>query len=130
MRGWDYGDPDAYPCWLVLAHKASNTGIAYSEHGFGPAMPWGLLFLEGAENMSMGMDSGWFKHFLDAYFDSMAASELPIWRVFERQGSDFYGIPVTHESTWDTTWAEIERLRSEHPELIYNCWQSVYKPGA
>ena len=68
MRAWDYGAAgDAYPCWLVLAQKSQNTGIAYCESGFGPRMPWGLLFLEGTEHMSMGMDSGWFDRFLDAY---------------------------------------------------------------
>jgi hypothetical protein len=126
MRAWDYGAPNtSYPCWLVLAHKASNTGIAYSEFGFGPAMPWGLLFLHGAEHMSMGMDSGWYQRFLGAYFESMAASDLPIWRVFRHQGN-FPGIPITDESTWSTTWAEVERLRSEHPAFRYDCWQSVY----
>jgi hypothetical protein len=95
-RSWDYGAPgDTYPCWLVLAHRASNTGMAYSEFGFGPEMPWGLLFLD--EHTSMGMDSGWFAHFLDAYFDSMASSELPIWRVFQHQGGDFPGTPITGE---------------------------------
>jgi hypothetical protein len=45
MRGWDYGtDDEAYPCWSLLEHKASNTGIAYCESGFGPGSPWGLVF--------------------------------------------------------------------------------------
>jgi hypothetical protein len=61
VRAWDYGAPgEAYPCWVVLEEKSSNTGIAYCESGFGPAMPWGLLFLRGSDHMSMGMDSGWF----------------------------------------------------------------------
>jgi hypothetical protein len=124
-RAWDYGKPDdAYPCWIVLAHKRSNTGIAYSEFGFGPANPWGLLFLEGSEHMSMGMDSGWFVHFLDAYFDSAASSDLPIWRVF--QGRDFPGTPISAEGGWDETWAKVMRLRSEQPDDRFNCWQSVY----
>jgi len=43
MRAWDYGRPgETLPCWLVLAHKASNIGIAYCDHGFGPSMPWGF----------------------------------------------------------------------------------------
>src|SRR5262245_218248 len=70
MRGWDYGTPgQEYPCWLVLEHAASNTGIAYSEYGFGPSFPWGLLHLRGKEHMSMGMDSGWFDYFLETYFE-------------------------------------------------------------
>jgi hypothetical protein len=94
MRAWDYGAAgDAYPCWLVLAQKSQNTGIACCESGFGPRMPSGLLSLEGTEHMSMGMDSGWFDRFLDAYFESPASSELPIWRVFRREGNDFPWCP-------------------------------------
>ena len=131
IRTWDYGRPDeGYPCWLVLAHPASNTGIAYCEHGFGPAMPWGLLCLKGAENMSMGMDSSWFPHFLEAYFESRASSELAIWRVFQNQGTDFPGTPITNEGTWKDTWAEVTRLRSSNPEFRYDCWQSFYDRDA
>ena len=130
MRAWDYGAVgDAYPCWLVLAQKSQNTGIAYCESGFGPRMPWGLLSLEGTENMSMGMDSGWFDRFLDAYFESPVSSELPIWRVFRHEGHDFLGAPVTEEETWDATWAKVMRLRSEQPDVRFDCWQSVYVRG-
>jgi hypothetical protein len=127
MRAWDYGKADeAYPCWLVLAQKCQNTGIAYCESGFGPRTPWGLLFLEGTEHMSMGMDCGWFARFLDAYFESPASSELPIWRVFQRAGNDFPGTPITDEDSWDATWAKVMRLRSEQPDVRFDCSQSVY----
>jgi hypothetical protein len=127
MRAWDYGTPDeAYPCWMVLAHRPSNTGISYCESGFGPGSPWGLLALEGTDHMSMGMDSSWFTHFLDGYFSSSASTELPIWRVFQHQGEDFPGTPITGEDTWDSTWAEIMRLRSVRPKFRFDCWQSVY----
>jgi len=130
MRAWDYGEPDeVYPCWLLLAEKSSNTGIAYCEFGFGPTRPWGLLFLEG-KYMSMGMDSGWFDRFLDAYFESMSATNLPIWRVFEQNGSDFPGKPISVEGTWEATWDVVMRLRSERPQLGFNCWQSVYTRDA
>jgi hypothetical protein len=47
LRGWDYGTPDqAYPCWAVLNHPQSNTGIAYCEFGFGPSAPWGWSFFQ------------------------------------------------------------------------------------
>ena len=43
QREWDYGaDDQTYPCWIVLEHLPSNTGIAYCAEGFGPAAPWGL----------------------------------------------------------------------------------------
>ena len=131
MRQWAYGAPDTvYPCWLVLAHGASNTGIAHCELGFGPRAPWGLLFLDGtAVQMAMGEDSAWFRRFLDAYFESAASSELPIWRVFQQDGSDFPGTPISAEGAWDATWAEVMRLRTEQPDVRFNCWQSVYSPA-
>jgi len=71
-RDWDYGSPgQKYTCWTVLEHRASNTGIAYCESGFGPSAPWGLVFLSG-EVMSMGMDSAWFASLEDAMRESQA----------------------------------------------------------
>jgi hypothetical protein len=126
-RQWDYGAPDAaFPCWVVLVHKASDTGIAYSEFGFGPRLPWGLLSL-GVGHLSMGMDSSWFRCFLDAYFDSFASTELPIWRVFERSSEAYPGNPITVESDWDTTWREVERLRGAFPGRRFACSQSIYQ---
>ncbi len=128
IRNWDYGaDKEAYPCWSVLAHEASNTGIAYCESGFGPRNPWGLVTLTGTENMSIGMDSGWFPRFLVAYFESHAASELPIWRVFQQLDDNFPGQPLTMEGTWESTWLEVMRLRSTDTTHRYHCDQSIYR---
>lgn len=130
LRGWDYGSPgQAYPCWAVLDHPGSNTGIVYCEFGFGPRMPWGLVFLRGA-HLSIGMDSGWFGTFLEAFFESAASSELPIWRVFRREGHAFPGVPITAESSWHSTWEEVYRLRSEDPAHDYNCWHSIQRADA
>ena len=75
-RPWDYGPPgQKYPCWIVLEHPPSNTGIAYCAEGFGPQCPWGLLFLAG-EHLSMGMDAGWYTTLEDAFRESMAC-DLP-----------------------------------------------------
>jgi len=72
LRPWDYGTPGmAYPCWVVLEHIPSNTAIAYSEHGFGPSSPWGMLFIHGP-HMSMGMDSQWYVSLEDAVRESRA----------------------------------------------------------
>jgi hypothetical protein len=62
FRAWDYGKPgEKYPCWTVLKHAPSETGIAYCEYGFGPRCPWGLVWLEASEKRgSIGMDSGWY----------------------------------------------------------------------
>lgn len=126
MREWDYGAPgQSYPCWSVLDHTKSNTGIAYCEFGFGPGSPWGLVFLSGTSHMSIGMDSGWFESFLEAYFDSMAASELPVWRVFKQEGDAYPGTPLTEESDRDTAWKEVDRLRAADPASRYHCSHSI-----
>lgn len=71
-RAWDYGEKDiSYPCWTVLEHTETNTGIAYCSEGFGPGFPWGLVFLSGP-HMNIGMDSGWFASLEGAMRDSMA----------------------------------------------------------
>jgi hypothetical protein len=127
IREWDYGAAgEAYPCWAVLDHVESNTGIAYCEFGFGPRTPWGLVFLSGSSHMSIGMDSGWFESFLEAYFDSMVAAELPIWRAFRQDGGKYPGAPLTDESDWDSTWKEVYRLRESDASGRYNCSQSIY----
>lgn len=75
--GWDYGPDDYYPCWLVLEHPPSGTGIGFCEYGFGPKHPWGLLWLPGSRRgLSMGQDSGWFKTFIDAALDCSVVTEL------------------------------------------------------
>jgi len=127
MRPWDYGEPDTeYPCWSVLEHQKSNTGVAYSEYGFGPSYPWGLVKVDGPkDSMSMGMDCAWYPCFVEAYFESFASADLPIWRVF-RSGDDPYpGEPISDESDWDSTWAEVYRLREEDKDHKYNCHHSV-----
>lgn len=70
-RAWDYGeDGIAYPCWIGIEDGKSNTAIGYCLEGFGPANPWGLLFL-GGEHSSIGMDSGWFISLEDAIRESV-----------------------------------------------------------
>lgn len=71
-REWDYGaEGDSYPCWTVLEHRATNTAIAFCSRGFGPAYPWGLVFLSG-DHMSIGMDCAWYATLEDAMRESMA----------------------------------------------------------
>jgi hypothetical protein len=82
---------------MVLRDEHSGGEVAYCEYGFGPDCPWGLVSSRGeAEYQSMGMDSGWFKTFLDAFFESMACVELPIWRAF-RVELDGKRTPVTDQ---------------------------------
>jgi len=71
-RAWDYGAVNEhFTCWTVLEHRASNTGIAFCDKGFGPSYPWGLVFLDGPHS-GIGMDSGWFASLEDAMRESMA----------------------------------------------------------
>lgn len=127
MRPWDYGDEDIeYPCWSVLEHEKSNTGVAYSEYGFGPSYPWGLVALTGSrDDMSMGMDCGWYPCLVEAYFESFASADLPIWRVFRSGDCPYPGEPISDESDWDSTWAEVYRLREQDKSHKYNCHHSV-----
>ncbi len=126
LREWDYGAPgESYPCWSVLDHGKSNTGIAYCEQGFGPRSPWGLVFLSGSSHMSLGMDSGWFETFLEAYFESLAATELSIWRVFKQEADAYPGRALTDESDWDSAWKEVHRLRALDPTARYHCANSI-----
>ena len=74
-RLWDYGAPgQRFTCWTVLEHAESNTGIAFCSEGFGPADPWGLVFLSGP-HMNIGMDCSWFVSLEDAFRESMAWQE-------------------------------------------------------
>ncbi len=131
LRRWDYGEPGLhYECWDVLEERG-GLGITYSEHGFGPAKPWGLIRVSGTESeMSMGMDASWCRRFLDAYFES-AASELPIWRVFkQREDDEFPGEAVGPELAWDSVWKEVEKLRELQDGARYNVHHSVgYSQG-
>jgi hypothetical protein len=127
MRGWDYGrEGQEYPCWNVLEHQPSNTGIAYCEHGFGPRSPWGLVFLTRDEaRTSIGMDSSWFTTFLQAFFESQAATDLPIWRVFKSDPATKESHPISDEGGWDETWSKVMALRAADPANQYNCWTSI-----
>lgn len=119
LRGWDYGKPGAqYVCWAVLNHDRSDTGIVYCEEGFGPKSPWGLVTLSGKD--SMGMDSSWLRTFLDAYFESMASADLPVWRVF-KTSPQTGSIPISGEQEWGAAWKQFEDLSARDPESRYEC---------
>ncbi len=125
-RRWDYGAPDSFTCWVVLEHVPSNTAIVYCQEGFGPKAPWGLVAAHGTTaEMSMGMDSNWFPSFIATYFESVVATELPIWRVFRRTSDAYPGDPITDESDWESTWERVEELRASDPSAVYECSHSV-----
>lgn len=119
MRGWDYGNEDQeYPCWTVLSDAGHC--IVFCEHGFGPRTPWGLIEDKADRPATMGMDTGWFSNFLDAFFESGAASSLPIWQVFQIDTDEWVlGKSVTEELSWDAARRRCEALRAENPALNY-----------
>jgi hypothetical protein len=122
-RHWDYGVEDqTFPCWTVLRHEKTDTAIVFCEFGFGPRSPWGLV---AESKLFMGMDSGWLPTFMAAYFESFAATEIAIWRVFLEEGLERAYSPLTEEGDWTSTWAEIERRRRLFRERRYHCGHSI-----
>ena len=79
LRTWEWDSlQKEYQCWTVMEDKDSDTGIVYSDFGFGPKNPWGLVLLS---ELNFGMDTGWFSNLEDTFCDSFASSSLPIWNV-------------------------------------------------
>jgi hypothetical protein len=68
QRNWDYGkEGESYPCWMVAEFPGTDTGIVFSEHGFGPSYPWGLVLVS---EPWFGMDPGLFASLEDAFRNS------------------------------------------------------------
>lgn len=79
LRNWDYGEAGKqFTCWTIAEDPVSDTALVYSECGFGPEAPWGLVFIS---RPWFGMDSGWFVRLEDAFVESALAGALPIWDV-------------------------------------------------
>ena len=74
--------------------------------------------------MSMGMDACWYTTFLQAFFESAAATELAIWRVFRTDQSGAR-MAITPERGWDETWKQVMELRKEDPRSKYECDMSI-----
>src|SRR5262245_29704476 len=70
---WDYGGEPCYPGFIVAEDPESGTGIAFSESGFGPKSPWGLIFVAVP---AFGMDSGWYSTLEAAFRESWAFERL------------------------------------------------------
>ena len=69
LRSWDYGNAgERFPCWTVLrVPPPRGFDIAYCQHGFGPAFPWGMV---SADELTIGNDSGWFETLVEALSSS------------------------------------------------------------
>lgn len=116
--GWVYGAVgEAFDGFLVLDHSRSGTGIVYCQQGFGPENPWGLVFTDRGP-LSTGTSDGWYPRLLDAYFESKASTDVPIWRVREwRPSRD--GAWVSGELPWDEAWARVAELKASAPHAQY-----------
>jgi hypothetical protein len=122
---WDYGKPDeTFDGWLVFSDPGHRTGIVYCDQGFGPRNPWGLIATRET-SPSMGMDSGWFGRFIDAYWDCFSATDLPIWKVIRRNKDRSSRTPVTQEISWEEAWSIVYRLRKEDPAHEYDCEHDI-----
>jgi hypothetical protein len=74
----------------------------------------------------LGMDSGWFSTFAEAFFESAAATDLPIWRVFKQGAGPYPGVALTAEADWDSTWEKVYTLRAADPDDRYHCAQDIW----
>jgi len=117
LRNWDYGDVgERYPCWTVIEDSVSDTAIVYSEHGFGPRNPWGLVWLS---DLWFGMDSGWYPHLEDAFIDSHMVGDLPIWNVIGRLG-DGKSITVATSLGVRNAFSTRDRVAAEDRNARYH----------
>lgn len=71
IRDWDYGTPgERYPYWVVAESLERGILLVHCDQGFGPAMPWGVLFTHDPENMTLGMDAQWNWYLEEAFVRS------------------------------------------------------------
>ena len=58
IRLWNWSDPPCeHECWMIAESKTYDYGIVYSDFGFGPNHPWGLVFLS---QDNFGADYCWY----------------------------------------------------------------------
>ena len=108
QREWFYGDPgEKLLCWLVMEHTKSDTGIVYSDFGFGPHQPWGLVFLS---KLIIGDDSGWFSTFEQAFYDSYAAGDIKIWNLVKKLNGEIVEV-IEEGVTLDAAYGMRDKLK-------------------
>ena len=73
MRFWDWGEtPRDYPVWVIAESSQYDYGIVFSDYGFAPDRPWGLVFLS---HRNFDADYCWYSTLADAYRDSRLLEE-------------------------------------------------------
>ena len=118
-RLWDFADAwedVRLPCWTVLDDPVSRSGVAYCAAG-GPPGPWGLVATHGTGSDSMGAYTSWFPTLAEAFANSVAATRLPIWRIYAASG----GQPraLSEEMSWAEAWEQFEAVTLGDPETTY-----------
>jgi hypothetical protein len=109
--------------FLVLDHL-SGAAIAYCPRDFAPAVPWGLISTPSGSPRPMAMSHDWYHRFLDVYFESLAVTDLDIWRVKERKPGQ---APtwVSGELPWDEARKRVYALRQSAPDCQYDCDHAI-----
>ena len=73
MRDWGWMlDVPSFPVWLVAESQKYDYGVVYSDYGFGPEFPWGLIFLS---HRNFGADYCWYDKLEVAYKESRLIDE-------------------------------------------------------
>jgi hypothetical protein len=74
MRTWDWNKPYVkYPVWVVAESTQYDYGIVFSDYGFAPENPWGLVFLS---HTNFDADYCWYRSLEEAYKDSRLIEEF------------------------------------------------------
>ena len=73
MRIWGWGEtPADYPVWIIAESSRYDYGIAFSDYGFAPERPWGLVFLS---HRDFDADYCWYPTLEQAYKESRLIEE-------------------------------------------------------
>jgi hypothetical protein len=73
MRTWDWNKAQAtYPIWIVAESSKFDYGIAFSDYGFAPEHPWGLVF---SSHSNFDADYCWYSTLEQAYTESRLIEE-------------------------------------------------------
>jgi len=74
MRTWDWQKPHAqYPVWVVAESSQYDYGIVFSDYGYAPEHPWGLVF---SSHDNFDADYCWCPSLEQAYKESRLVEEF------------------------------------------------------
>ena len=73
IRTWDWHKPlKEFQVWIVAESSRFDYGIAFSDYGFGPEYPWGLVF---SSHSNCDADYCWYSSLEEAYKESRLLEE-------------------------------------------------------